>query len=479
MPVTVKQMDRMLVEMQKRSKQAKRLDLYYEGCTPLPNAIVKAGITKAYRMLMPTAEAPWGSLVVDSVQDRLRVSGVNTGDKDTDKRLANEIWKPNRMDGESLLAHNTSLVTGRSFAVIWRTAKDDFPTIALDGPGTTIVMYAEGSRHERIAAMRWWRDDDGTQHCTTYADDFVYKWTEARMEERGPEVVHAGGYYWRPRIVDGEAWPLENPFDVVPVVEIPVNRRLKPGQFAYARGEYEHCIGLIDRINLLTFLGLVVAFYMGFPLRGVIGDKVLRRDDGTPIPPFDANASGMFQLENPNAQIAEYKAADRGNLSVYAELDQLSSITKTPRHYMPMQNGMSNLSADAIRASEGGLVAKVPYHHGTLGEGWEEVYRVAGLMLDSPIEVPYETEIVWQDHETRSLAERADAATKLKDLLPWQAVAEMALNASPELIAKWESYDAGGALSTLVKAANNPTDTSLNGPQATQVPTVPVPNAAG
>jgi hypothetical protein len=137
---------------------------------------------------------------------------------------------------------------------------------------------------------------------------------------------------WEKRPVDGEDWPLANPLGVVPVVEIRVNPRLAPGNFPYARGEFAHCTGLIDRINLLTFLGLVVAFWMGFPLRGVIGDKIRREvlvdDDGQPIvdaatgkqktralPPFDAQPDSVFQFENPEAKIAEFKAADRRNLA--------------------------------------------------------------------------------------------------------------------------------------------------------------------
>jgi hypothetical protein len=95
--------------------------------------------------------------------------------------------------------------------------------------------------------------------------------------------------------------------------------------------------GLLDRINLLTFLGLVVAFWMGFPLRGVIGDKILRDDDGKPLPPFKVAADEVFQFENPAAKLAEFKAADRGNLSIFDELAQLAYLTKTPAHYFPLR----------------------------------------------------------------------------------------------------------------------------------------------
>jgi hypothetical protein len=322
-----------------------------------------------------------------------------------------------------------------------------------------------------VAALRRWVDDDQIPNATLYRTDGIFKFS-------GPKHASGrAGTQWEPRVGprdDGE-WPLPNQFEVVPVVEVAINRRLKPGSFPYARGEYENCTGLIDRVNLLTFLGLVVAFYMGFPLRGTIGQKIIRKvltdDNGDPIidegtgkpkeeaiAPFDASASGFFQLENAQAQIAEYKAADRKNLSVFAELDQLSTITKTPRHYFPMEGGMSNLAADAIRASEGSLHAKVTGHKASLGEGWEEVLRLAGLEAKEPYELSGRAELMWKDHESRSLAERADAASKLKDIFPWQVVAERALNATQEEIARWTAERGAESLTQLVTAAQTPSN---------------------
>jgi hypothetical protein len=314
--------------------------------------------------------------------------------------------------------------------------------------------------------MRFWVDeDDKRPYANLYLPDGIYKFT-------GPKHSTGlnGGIQWERRDVPDEEWPVENPFGIVTAVELPVNRRLKPGAYGYARGEYAHCTSLIDRINLLTFLGLIVAFWQGFPVRGIIGDKIVRDDEGKPIPPFELGADQIAQLENPNAKFADFQAAERSNLSVYAELDQLASITATPRHYLPLAQGMTNLSADAIRASEGSLIAKVPDHKASLGEGWEEVLRVSGLMLDEPVELSQRAELQWSDHETRSLAERADAAVKLKDVIPQSAIVEYVLNATASQMARWRTERAGDVMTTLLTAAQ----------QSATVPTVPiVTNGAG
>ncbi len=447
------QLKALLSELDKRARLHEKLDRYYEGSAPIPEAIVRAKVTKSYRSLMPVSEAPWGSLIVDSTLDRLEISGIRSEDKAIDEAIW-RLWQENHMDAESKLAHQATLIDGRSSALVWREPGSARPEVSLDNSATMAVMYAEGSRRRRVAALRRWKNEDDRIEATLYTPTAIYKFIEPRTGGQQTGRVNAGGVWWERREIKGEPWPLHNPYGVVPVVELAVNRRLKPGCFPYARGEYAHCLGLIDRIHLLTFLGLVVAFWMGFPLRGVIGERVLRDDDGEPVPLFDAHASGQAQLENPDAKTFEYKPAERENLSIFAELDQLASITKTPRHYMPVDKGYSNISADMIRAMEGSLHAKVSNHQPTLGTGDEEVMRLLGLMSDDEIMLPPRAMVQWQDRESRSMAERADAATKLASIgLPVPLIAEQYLNFAQSDVSRLEAMLKDPVLSALSKAA--------------------------
>lgn len=471
----IKQVSRLSGELDKRIARHKKIEPYLEGECPLPPAIEQARLTKVYRYLMPVAEAPWGSLIVDSKLDRLEVSGI----RDADQAAADKvwgIWQSNGMDAESKLAHGAALLDGRAYATVWPDPETGQPEIALDDVTQMVLEYAEGSRRKRVAALRRWQDEKNV-YATLYRPDGIYKFSGEKTATDEKTVDK-----WAKRDVEGEGWPLENPLEEVPAVEVAINRRLKPGRFPYARGEFAHCTGLIDRINLLTFLGLVIAFWMGFPLRGVIGDKIRREvltdDSGNPIideatgkpkskamPPFDAQPDSVFQIENPEGKLAEFKAADRRSLSVFAELDQLAVITKTPRHYFPMEGGMSNLSAEAIMASNGTMYAAVTGHKASLGEGWEEVLRIAGKLLSSRAVISPRAELTWLDHESRSLAERADAASKLKDVVPQMAVAELALGATQEQIARWSAQQATNPLLELMAAAQNG-----NGNQPTPTP---------
>ncbi len=489
-----KQLKSMVPELDKRCKAYLRQESYYTGACQVPAAIKQLRVTEAYRSLMPMAEAPWGARVVDSVQDRLEVSGIRSpadedpasaGNRADRTRLASQptpiddelwgVWQDNAMDALSKQAHNAALISGRAFALITPMG-DKSPEITFDTSEQMIVKYKEGSTRHRVAALRRWAAEDGTVEATLYRPEAAYKFRKsiAANQKEGGARFKLDSDWWEPRPDMNGEWIEPHNLKVVPVVELAVNRRLKPGAFGYARGEYEHCTGLIDRINMLTFLGLVVGFALGFPLRGIIGQQIawehLVDDDGEPLidpatneqrkrakPPFRSMADEVFMLEDEDAKLAEYKAADRKLLSPMEELDQLATITGTPRHHFPMSSGMSNLAADAIRASEGIQAAKVVGHKGTLGEGYEEMLRVCGLALPDPIYLSPRAALLWQDHEARSMAERADAAVKLATIVPREVLWERYLNATQEDVARWKSMQMGDVIEGLVQELSKPT----------------------
>ena len=434
--------------LDKQVSAHRKVHPYYSGRATPPAAITRAGVTKAYRYLMPVSDAPWGSLIVDSVQDRLEVAELmDPKGSDTAVDRVWEALQENHFDSESKLAHNAALVDGRAYVTVWPD-KPELPKMTLDSADVMVVQYEEGSRFNRTAALRRWVDDDsGRPYATLYTPDFLYKLQGAKNSSGGP------GTQWERRQVLDEPWPLPNVMEQVPVVELGVNRRLCPGVWGEARGEYAHCVGLLDRINMLTFLGLVVAFWMGFPLRAVIGDKILKDDQGNPIAPFQATAESVIQFTNKDVKLEQFEAADRKLLSIYQELAQLAMITKTPRHYFPYEGGLSNISADAIRADEGALYAKIVDHKATLGEGWLEVARLVGKAMDNEAELSPRARIVWRDHESRSLAERASAFSQLAPNMPWQAVVEYSLNVGEDQIQRWADMREKDAMAMVAQAA--------------------------
>ena len=150
---------------------------------------------------------------VDSVMNRLEVTGINSGDKNMDKALW-EVWQANSMDAESKLAFNASLVAGRSFALVWPDENGQ-PEISLDNSSQMAIMYAPGSRRKRQAAMRYWTEGDQS-YATLYRPEAIYKY----IGPEGEGSKSVANVKWEKRDDEDEEWPLPNPYNVVTAVEI-------------------------------------------------------------------------------------------------------------------------------------------------------------------------------------------------------------------------------------------------------------------
>lgn len=437
-------------ELDTRGTRFRELEEYVKpgGC-PVPRVVQQAQVTKAYRLLMEFAQTNYAPLIVRAARARLAVGGIRSEDPALDAATW-AAWQANRMDASSRLAHDCALTHGRVFAIIW--PGETAPSITIEDPSTVIVEYREGSQFERVAALRRWVDAAGVPYATLYRPDGVYKFV-------GPKNTLGSDVKWERRLVDGETWPLLNPVPGdLPVVEIATNLRLAQGRgrYGYAAGDFENVLGLLDRINVLEFLRLVIAFTQGFPIRAVVGDKIVTDDDGNPIAPFKLAADVIAQFENPDVKITEIQAADLKAFgdAIDHDVETLAGITMTPTYYLhslPIQN----VSADAIRASDAPLNARVLDHQEFLGEGHEDVLRVTSrLISETPLSAS--AEVMWVNRESRSLAERADAAIKLQQAgMPWQAVAEYALDVSQAEIARWQSMRSADVLGGLLNQGDN------------------------
>jgi hypothetical protein len=419
----------MSAELDKRARRFKRIKPYIKGPCPLPEVIVKARVTKAYRMLMGMASTPYGRLIIKAASSRMVVGGVRSTDESADTEVW-EMWQANRMDSEARLGIFTALGHGRVFAILWPGAP--YPSITLENPDTVIVRYREGSRYDVEAALRRWTDG-GREYATLYHPDFIYKFKAERT-----------GFVRR--IVDGEDWPLQNTEQIVPVAEISTNRDLEPGAYGHTSGDLEHVTGMLDRINVLEFLRLVMAFSAGFPIRAVVGDKILYEDDGkTPIAPYELAADVIAQFEDPNTKLVEIPAANIKGFgdAIDHDIEALAGVTQTPSYYLravPIQN----IAADAIRASDTPLNSRVLDHQAEVGEGFEQMLRIGGKMMG--VELPVDAQIAWVNREFRSISERADAVSKLAPVMPWQIVMEQVFDASQGDIARWEAMRATESL---------------------------------
>lgn len=443
-----------------RVREAELLDGCYDGIYPYPPLVQESQVKQAYRMLMDLTPTNWGQAIVDATEANLEIQGIRFGDAEGDKAVWS-MWQDNGLDAEASLVHQAALTTGRAYAIVWGDGSaDPQPRVTLEHASLCMVEYEPGSTRRRRGALRRWKDGK-RWYANLYTPEYLYKFQGQADSEDVP--MEAGG--WMRREPPNEVWPLPNPLGEVPVVEFAINRTLRPNPFGTARGDFARNLAHINRIHYKTFSGLVALTWSGFPLRYVIGDPILYRkdedghDDKTkPIAPFDSLSSAIAQFTNKEAQVGQLPEADISNYSAKDDIVSLAAVTATPLfHLLPGE--MINVAEPGVRAGQDAHVDKVKRYQRPLGESWEDTNRLMLRVKDpqDPRGRDMSAEIQWKDPEHRSLAEQADAATKLASInVPLQVILAKVLGMSPQEITRAQSQQASGAiLSMLGQAQGN------------------------
>lgn len=420
-------------------KTADLLERYREGDHPLPDLDSRRSknqrAREEYKRLMQESVSNWTGLVVDATLERLAIDGFRFGGEQVAALdVWAQIWQPNSLDAESVLVFDTALSLGNAFVSVW-PGNDGAPVIVPEHPSQVICRYEEGTRRARVAALKEWTDTAGDTHLTLFESDEIWKLT----------VYKKDGEYL-PRLVGDEPWPLPNPYGVVPVVEFAANQRLKPSLHGGGVAEFAAAIPIQDRINETVFNRLMAGQFAAFRQRWATGMEIPIDEDGVQVEPFKAAVDRLWVSENPDTRFGEFAESDLSGYvkAVEADVRHMAAITRTPPHYL--LGDMVNISGDALKAAEAGLVAKVRRHQLGFGEAWEEVVRVALKVQGDSRADDQAAEVVWRDPEKRTEGELVDSLVKMRSLgMPLSAIFER-YGASQQEIAKWSAEAATHAL---------------------------------
>jgi len=414
--------DRLLKRLAARQHDIAGLHDYYDGnhrLPPLPekcNTDVKALRDHSLLNLCP--------LVVNAVDERLEVQGLQFGGTPTDGvDVWESVWQPNQLDAVSGLVMQEALIARRAFCMVW---PDDvggvnvFPEV----PSEALVEYEPGTRSRRRFGIKRFAEGAGTDatvDVTVWTDSEVWHW---RSDPDRPKVL----------LFDPAGYG-ENPLGSVPLVEflsLPDLRGLPHSELD--RG----VVKIQDRINKTIFDRLVLQEYQAFPQRWTTGIEPEVDDNGIAIAPFRVGPNRIAVNESDTVKFGQWDAADLKPLldATSADIHALAAVTKTPVHYLAAE--FSNVSADAIRAAEAGLINKVRGHQRTFGESWEEVMRLALRAIKDERSEVQSSFVIWKDPESRTVAEEADAAVKLAPLLPQSTTWER-LGYSPQAISAMQA----------------------------------------
>lgn len=416
---------RLHAELRGRQSTLQSYADYYDGRHPLRYASPQ--FTAYWGNLFESFADNWCQVVVDSKAERLVVRGIRLGEDLADEETW-RVWQSNGLDADSGLAFVDALAQGRSFALVWGGDDDGrTPSVTFESAHEAIVAYEPGSRRKRLAALKSWIDrDENREYATLYLPDSVWRFSHdggAATWLPTPQGYggHPAGPSWDLR--DGEP-PIENPIGEVPMVEFPNRQRLGTDPIS----EIHNVIPLQNAVNVLWSHLVTASEFAAFPQRVIMGMQVPSRPitneagevvGKEPIPLDRFALDRVLWLEDPEAKIGNWGAADLENYSkvIEAAVGHIAAQTRTPQHYLIGK--MANLSGEALKAAETGLVSTVREKMLYFGEATREVARLIALAQDdaAKAEAMRTATVVWQDPESRSDAELADSLGKLAVML--------------------------------------------------------------
>jgi hypothetical protein len=386
---------------------------YYAGTQALQ--FLDPEIARMTAGRLKTLNVNFARLAIDSLESRIQVSAFATTPGGAADPELWKIWQASNMDEQSQLAHLDALIFGRAYFMAGANS-DGSPRLSAES-SLQCAVHRDPITREITAALKQWRDDDGFTHAYLMTPNEVSEYVSTSSLSLDPLFTGQPSNL-------GDAFTLvrtePNPLGVVPFVALVNRPRL---QTPDGESELTDIMPLIDGIAKLSTDLMVSAEYSASPRRYVTG-----------IAPTDATQAQMDEVADqikkrwerahaakfliaPNAD-TRFGQFDTPSLSNYiSSIEMLSSqiaaIASLPPQYLSLLNSAPT-SADAIRASESRLTAKVKRRTQTWSGAYEELMRLAVLIRDGQTDPRLQDmETLWVSAETSTLAQTADAETKL------------------------------------------------------------------
>jgi hypothetical protein len=430
---------RLYAKLKRRASNAKKYGAYYNGDHNLKFASPEFSTIAGD--LFEGFSDNWCQVIVDSTLERLMPMAFRLDDGSLDS-VAWDSWRRNECDVEIGLALLESLISGRSYALVWRPDGPDTEITFYDAT-SAIVEYVPGKRRVRRYGLITWTDDE-RENVTLFTADHAYRFSRPighANRSADTSLAILGGSSWVPEAT------MPNPLKVVPLIAFENRARLQGKPVS----EIANVAPLQDTVNTLWAHLLTNSDALAVPARVVTGmDRPTREitdDEGEvvgeedlPLEPYRSNR--LLWLESENAGIAEFSAADLTNYTnvIGTAVQHIAAQTRTPPHYLLGQ--VVNISADALAAAESGLVAKVTERQRFFGASLRELMRLDALAKGDTARADALAlgSVVWRDPQFRSDAQYADALTKLKAInVPDEALWERIPGVTPDEIERWKT----------------------------------------
>lgn len=431
-----------MLNSQQRRARLQSLHDYHRGHAPLPQGAENA--REAFEAFQKKARSNFAELIVSAMSERMTPTGFRTAldDDATGDAEVGAMWTNAGLDVSSADVHDLMLALGEAYVIVGGMDEEtEAPLITCEDPRFMVGEPDPANPRRLLAALKVMHDDAAGEDRA-----YVYLPGEVHVAvRRGGALSLPMG--WSPQAsewdrrtsaylpFDGRDWTWSTersgrlPHQRIPVVMF---------RNKYGMGEYEAHLDLLDRINHQILQRMIIAVMQAFRQRAIRGLPQVYPDNhpraGQEIDYnelFTADPAALWILPK-DAEMWESSINDLRPLlaAVKDDLEHLASVTRTPMHMLSPAG--VNQSAEGASLAREALVFKVSDRIARTSYAWAQVMSLALLHAGQPDRaVLSKLQTIWAPAQRLSLAERADAASKLRDLLPTRTMLITVLGMSP------------------------------------------------
>ena len=337
---------------------------YYNGDQPLKYSTER--LKEAFDRMNTRFVQNWCALVVDSVLERLQLSGVDVDNKDDNEEI-DMLWSRYHIDVEAMEVHRTVEVTSEAYVIIWK--EEDTVDFYVNDPEMCHAFYKADKPKVKEYAAKMWQDGDEWHMTLYYPDRFEYYTAKSK------DVPSSANSFKM-----DEDSPKDNPYKVIPVFHFK------------AQSDLKNILTMQDAINKLFADMMVASEYGSFPQRYIINNgNVSALKNGANIIWNVPGSDG----EGQDTEVGQFEAAPlAGYLEAMGSItNNIAIISRTPKHYF--MNSGANISGDALIAMEAPLVKKVQSIQKVLKPVWQEAMSFMMLLEGKQID-PVDINLVWE-----------------------------------------------------------------------------------
>lgn len=370
----------------------------------------------------------WSGIVADAPHERLSPIGIRLRDDDKGDKALWNTWLDSDADALCDLAMLDAIVAKRSFAQVWAD-KDENPVINWGHPSQMIVGYEPATR-ARISGAHVWRDES-YEYASLDWDGYLWKF---RRAVASPVFADADFILppsslegdWEPRQeMSDDAWPIPNPMGKNSFVELPNRPRLvgEPSSDIAGTLAMQHAINLLwaqlFAVSDEATLGQRLILGAEAPMMPILDDQGNVVGE-KPVDLRKLRQDNIAFIGDPSAKAFQWKPAD---LKVFTDVIEIAvghiaAQTRTPAHYLLIGGTIANVSGDAMKALETGLVKRTEEKTQHFGRSIRDIFELVALAGDEKAKADAVRGgvVLWKDVENRSDAQRADALSKKRDI---------------------------------------------------------------